>query len=712
MTPISNISLLRIEMIATRCPASIRGSGLMKICFRMQVILSLSLWLLPLTLTAQKFQEPTRDELQMTSDQKFPGVPAIFLYREKSTDNFNHFVSEYARIKVLTELGKEWATVEVPYSGSGAPPRIEGRTIHADGTVVPLIGKAEDLLVVKNAESHLNARVFTLPSVEVGSILEYRWTLPNSEGNVGGVTNDMQGFMNSALAGAIPYWDVQSAIPIRKEHFYYNPLGDLERNVIGNQGVIHYNSKGEIANYLLFSARLPPGAHLQPSPNRDYVLDLQDVPAIRHEANAPPAESRVYGVRFYYSPYLAGDVFWANEGKLWAKEIDHAAEPSDELRAASAQITAGATTDEEKARKLYDAVQALDNTAFSRQRGEAERIQLGLRRDVRGAGQVWSEKSGTRNEVATLYLALARAAGLQASAMSIADRRERIFDPGYLSLDQLAVTLVVLHINGAEVFLDPGEKFLPYGQLRWSHMLCGGLLETADGVSHSALTPANLSKDAISAHAADLIVDAQGAISGTVKIVTNGPEALRWRQLNLTADNTEVQRQLNESLPGLLPQGIVGEISNIQGLTTSAGYVSVTVKVSGRLGTVTGKRIMLPAFFFSSVAHEQFLAEERREAPIDLRYAEQVIDDVVYHLPSGYAVESAPQAVQLPWPDRAALVIKTQPAPGVVDIKHIFARAFVLLDPKEYPTLRDYYQKMAATNQQQVILLPGAAAGN
>ena len=26
----------------------------------------------------------------------------------------NHFVSEYARIKVLTELGKEWATVEVP----------------------------------------------------------------------------------------------------------------------------------------------------------------------------------------------------------------------------------------------------------------------------------------------------------------------------------------------------------------------------------------------------------------------------------------------------------------------------------------------------------------------------------------------------------------------------------------------------------------------
>ena len=179
---------------------------------------------------------------------------------------------------MLTELGKEWATVEVPYAGGGTPPRIEGRTIHADGTVVPLNGKAEDLLVEKSTSRHLDVRVFTLPSVEVGSILEYRWTLPNSELHTVGVTNDAQGFMDSALAGSIPYWDVQTSIPIRKEHFYYNPLGDLERNVIGNQTVTHYNSRGEIAHYLLFSARLPAGAHVQPSPNKDYVARLAGCP--------------------------------------------------------------------------------------------------------------------------------------------------------------------------------------------------------------------------------------------------------------------------------------------------------------------------------------------------------------------------------------------------------------------------------------------------
>ena len=65
----------------------------------------------------QKFQEPTKEELQMTSDPKAPGAEAVYLYRQEETDNNSHYVGEYARIKVLTEKGTEWATVEVPILG-------------------------------------------------------------------------------------------------------------------------------------------------------------------------------------------------------------------------------------------------------------------------------------------------------------------------------------------------------------------------------------------------------------------------------------------------------------------------------------------------------------------------------------------------------------------------------------------------------------------
>jgi hypothetical protein len=292
----------------------------------------------------------------------------------------------------------------------------------------------------------------------------------------------------------------------------------------------------------------------------------------------------------------------------------------------------------------------------------------------------------------------------------VADRDRRIFDPNLLSMDQFDSLLVVLRIDGKDIFVDPGEKFCPFGQLHWTHSLAGGLMEIAKA---PIFTPGNLSKDAITAHNADLKIDEQGAIAGTVKILSSGPEALHWRQLSLTADEDEVRKQFNESLRRILPQGVSGEVDRFEGLDSGSGSLSAVVKVSGPLGTVTGKRVVLPAFFFSASNSTQFVTEVSRTVPVDMHYAQQVIDDAIYHLPAGFTVESAPQPAQMPWPEHAVLVTKTTSAPGVIDIKHIFARVFVLMDAKQYPELRAYYQKMATSDQQQLVLTHDSApAGN
>jgi hypothetical protein len=670
--------------------------------------LTLAALSLPLAAAAQKFQQPTKEELQMTSDPKAPGAPAVFLYRQEEADNHSHYVGEYARIKVLTEKGKEYATVEVPYiAGYSDPPIIEGRTIHSDGTVIPLVGKASDLLVVKTNKFNVKVSVFNLPSVEVGSILEYKWSLPLTGGKVTGTLDEDADVISGMLAGSIPEWDVQQPIYIHKEHFYWNPYSDLETGP-GGGGVTHLIN-GETASYLLTVQRLPAGTTVTRSPKGDFTLDIQDVAAFVHEADAPPDEAMRYSVHFYWSIYNSPDVFWQNETERWSKQLNEFAAPSGDIRAAASQITAGATTPDAKARKLYDAVQSLDNTNFTRAKTEEERRQLHLKKEVKKAQDVWNEKSGSGNDIAALYLALARVAGLNADGLQVADRNRRIFDKSFLSLQQFDSLLVVLHIDGKDIYLDPGEKLCPFGQLQWTHTMAGGIQQN---LKAPVYTPPNTTKDAITAHAADLTVDAQGGITGTVKILMNGPAALHWRQLNLTSDPEEVRKQLNESLRNLLPQGITGEVDKIQGLETAEGFLSVSAKVSGLLGSSTGKRLLLPGFFFSTGAHQQFVAEEKRTSAVDLHYAEQVIDDAVYHLPAGFTVESAPTPAQLPWPEHATLVVKTAPGAGVIDIRHTFQRAFVLLEAKEYPALREYYQKIAASDQQQLVLVkaPGAAA--
>jgi hypothetical protein len=657
---------------------------------------------------AQKFQEPSREELQMTSDAKAPGAAAVYLQLKEETNNRSHIVSRYARIKVLTEQGKDYATVEVPYiPGYSATPIIEARTIHADGTIIPLTGKPEDLLVARTNRSHLNVSVFNLPSVDVGSVLEYRWTVPLTGGKASQSSDTDEGYYSSSLASSIPVWEVQQPIFVHKASYFFQPNSTLDDDVLGTQVTRYVN--GERASYLLYSQRLPAGFQVQHSPAGDFTLEVRDVPPIPREQHTPPEETALFRVRFYYTPYVSAQTFWDNEQKRWSKQVDEFAGQNDAVRTAAAQITTGADTPASKAQKLYDAVQALENTDFARVKDASERKALHMKAEVKRAADVWNEKSGSSNDLAALYLALTHAAGLEARGIQVADRSRRIFDANYLSLDQLDALVVVVKLDGKDLYLDPGEKLCPFGQLAWQHSLAGGLDQGSGG---PAYTPPNITKDAITAHAADLTIDAQGNAAGTVKILMNGPEALHWRQMGLREDADEVSKRLHESLIKTLPKGFNAEITGIQGLTTSQGYLSVTAKVDGALGTATGKRIVLPAFFFSADAHTEFVSEEKRESPVDMHFAEQVIDDAVYHLPAGFTVEGGPQTVQLPWPEHAALVVKTQTAPGTLDIKHIFARAFVLLDAKEYGALRDYYQKVAANDQQQVVLTSGGAAGN
>lgn len=140
-----------------------------------------SLLVLPVlcsSLAFAQFQEPSQEELKMTADPKAPGAAAVYLNLQENTDDPLHYHSFYARIKVLQEKGKELATVELPYwHGEFKITDIKGRTIHSDGTVIPLDVKPEDLLITRSGEKQLNRKVFTLPSADVGSILEYSYQL-------------------------------------------------------------------------------------------------------------------------------------------------------------------------------------------------------------------------------------------------------------------------------------------------------------------------------------------------------------------------------------------------------------------------------------------------------------------------------------------------------------------------------------------------------
>lgn len=259
----------------------------------------------PTVLFAQKFHDPTNEELQMTSDPKSPGASAVFLDREQTIDNEDFVTTEHGRIKILSEEGKQWATVEFPYDPRyHDTPVLEGRTIHADGTVVPLSGSPGTLVTFRDRRDLIDrdyprqVATFALPDAQVGSIVEYSWALRL-------VGNKPRYYSLISF----PRWNVQHDLFIHKEHFHYNPF--TNRQQLNGAPRVFAGKYGVQAKYFLYAARLPDGAHVQEGPSHDYTLDLTDVPALPREPYSPAAYGRAYRVQFYYSPYFTASELWS-----------------------------------------------------------------------------------------------------------------------------------------------------------------------------------------------------------------------------------------------------------------------------------------------------------------------------------------------------------------------------------------------------------------
>jgi hypothetical protein len=86
------------------------------------------------------------------------------------------------------------------------------------------------------------------------------------------------------------------------------------------------------------------------------------------------------------------------------------------------------------------------------------------------------------------------------------------------------------------------------------------------------------------------------------------------------------------------------------------------------------------------------------------------MDEVTYHLPPGFSVESGPQATAIPWPNRATLKIDSKSEQGSAQVVRNFAYNFTILGAADYQSLHDFYQKVAAADQQQLVLTRAAAA--
>lgn len=641
-----------------------------------------------------QFTPPTQEELQMTSQPEVPGAPAVYLFREESTDDHLHAWSKYVRLKVLNEEGKSYANVELTqfaaddnwgYSSLQVT-NIEGRTIHPDGTVIPFTGKPYQKVLEKSKGLKVTAKVFTLPDVEVGSIIEYRYTLRWDDDRY-----------------IAPQWLIQSDLFTRKAHYVWKPT---------NKILVTRDEKGEqLTSRILWTRILPPGTDVKDTqvggagPNGDpqEVIDLQvhDVPPVPQEDYMPPVRSFSYRVLFYYSPYSNEDEYWKNTGKGWSKSSDKFIGPGRGVTSAVQSIIAGANTQDEKLHKIYDAVMQLENTTLSGSKsGEDDKGKALL--PPKDTDEVWERKRGTDDQITELFIAMARAAGMKAYLMTIPNRDRTLFTPAYLSFSQFDDDIAIVNVDGKERFFDPGQRYCRYGHLAWRHSINRGLRQTDNGTA-VAETSEETYMDSRVDRIADLQVDEHGLASGTVRLTWTGAPALRWRQESLRGDATELNDDLEKEAESMLPGSMEVKLLSVGKIQDYEQPLTVAFTVKGSIGTGTGKRLILPSDVFEVNTKPAF-PHPKRDVAVYFEYPVGNYDATRFTFPSTLAVESQPPAVKLPLLNSAQYSMDSKATPNSVTFYRNLVRATVLYIPSEYQDLRTFYNKLETADQQPLIL--------
>ena len=638
--------------------------------------------LVPNAAWAVGFQTVSPDELKMTSEPKAPGTPAIILFREVDRDDRGQTAHEdvYFRIKVLTEEGRKYADIEIPFfKEEGKVVNLHARTIEPDGTIVNFSGKAFDKMIVKARGVKYMAKTFTLPDVQVGSILEYYYTTDLSENFI----------FNSR-------WILSNELFTKNAKFSLKP----------------YTSSYVPVNVRWTWNLLPPGT-AQPAEAPDHVINLQvsDVPAFQTEDYMPPENELKSRVDFIYSDEgfeKDPDKYWKKLGKKRNDQMESFVGKRKAMEQAVAEIVSPGDSPEVKLQKIYARVQQIRNTSYEQQKSEQE-LKRDKEKDPGNVEAIWKKQYGNGQELTWLFLALARAGGFEASGMWLADRSNYFFIPQTMDGRRLDANVVVVKLDGKDVFFDPGAAFTPFGMLPWTETAVRGLKLDKDGGTWVE-TSLPTSADSGIQRKAELKLTETGDLEGKLTVTYTGLEAAQRRVEERLADDTQRKKLLEDEVRWAIPAACEVELTNQPDWKSSSSLVAeYTLKVPG-WASGAGRRALLPVGLFGAPEKHLFDHADRVH-PIYFEFPFQRADDVSIDLPLGWEITTVPGPQKL---DAKAItyVLEAKNNKGTLHLNRILNVDVLLLPTKNYATLRKIFQVVRTGDEEQIILQPGGTTAS
>jgi Domain of Unknown Function with PDB structure (DUF3857) len=626
------------------------------------------------------------EDLALKDNPKQPGADAMILYRESVIDarkanTSGDTIEEYFRIKIFTQEGTKQGHVEIPFDKKWEDVNyVSGRTIRADGSIVKFDGQVLEATVERRSGLKFIVKTFTLPDVQPGCIIEYK-------------------FSRQALPGYVhnEEWTISHDIYTREAHFTYFPFGG-------------YDINSRYRTYLVPSGSLP-----KQQTNGAYVMSVNDIPGIEDETLMPPEKTMRPRVEFYYeepdSPSEDDPTpkYWDHWAKKWNGDLEHFIDKKNALEQELSKTAATSDSPEDKLRKIYIRVQQLRNLSFEEYRTEKEMKDENLKLPS-NVEELLSRGYGSERQINYLFAGLTRTAGFDSTVVYIAPRNSEIFTPDRKDRRELNADIVWVRAGSKEYYLDPAARYFPFGILPWYETGAGGVRADKHGAT-IITTPVPVSSDSTITRKANLEVKEDGSVSGTLRAEFSGQQAALLREEKRKGDETGRRKDLQEEIEGWLPAGSSYEVTSLSNWedTTRPIDVEGTLNIPS-FGRGVQQRMLMPIELFQ-VPQVALFSSQKRVNPVYFHYPYEEIDDINVRLPAGCKAESVPPEHKVNL-GAVSYEISAIPAANGVEVKRHLVVGGVLFSKDAYPTLRAFFGTVRTNDNAQMVLQNATSAKN
>lgn len=574
----------------------------------------------------------------------------------------------HRRIKILTEGGYDWGTVELTYFAEDRMQRvtdIEGHTftLAADGTVERHELDDDDVFREDINGTHERKR-FTLPALEPGAVIEYRYE------------------MRAKSPILMPEWTFQTDEPtLWSEYEVEIPNRFHFVQIVNGVADFHQREHDEVLG--------PMGSA------QKYRWVMTDVPALRAEPFMTTPRDYQARIALQLKSYRTSrghvEEFMSSWGDLAEKLLDRSdfggqLDRGGDVRTRAELLVGDAQDPMGKMKAIYD---------YVRKKVEWNGAQGYI--PGRDVDDVLEAQSGSSPEVALLLVAMMRNVGLDAYPVLISTRDHGKMQPVYPFLSQFNTTMAYVETPENGYLLDATDPQRPYDLLPERALNGVGWMVTDEGGQWLSITPGPFRRqtNVVGRLTADGTIEAQVQVSDA-----NHSALQRRRKLKEQGAQAFIRSQVLDGLSDVEIQ--MHEIRNEAAVEEALTSI-VSIRAAAYAQRAGPFLYVNPTLL--DRRQENPLRAPTRTFPIDFTYPRDLSYIVSLELPDGYAVKDAPKNVQVKLPEQGGYFLRMiEVAHGRLTMRTRFLIARSKFGPEHYEALRAFYERVVAAQAEQLVL--------